>query len=122
MKKFYLVIFNTELKNLPNCNFDSEQIQHLLVHLFTNATEAKRDVTISIKSDFEKEKITLKIRDDGPGFSPKILKDPFGSYMDRKGSYGLYLCKSIVDRHNGTIELENSKEGGALITITLPAF
>jgi K+-sensing histidine kinase KdpD len=121
MKKFYLVVFNTELNNLPNCNFDSEQIQHLLVHLFTNATDAKRDVTISINSDFEKEKITLKIKDDGPGFPSKILKDPFGSYMDRKGSYGLYLCKSIVDRHNGTMELENTKESGALITITLPA-
>ena len=121
MKKFYLVTFNTELNNLPNCNFDSEQIQHLLVHLFTNAAEAKRDATISIKSDFEKEKITLEIKDDGSGFPSNILKDPFGSAMDRKGSYGLYLCKSIVDRHNGTMELENSNEGGALITITLPA-
>ena len=121
MKKFYLVTFNTELNNLSNCNFDSEQIQHLLVHLFTNAAEAKRDATISIKSDFEKEKITLEIRDDGPGFPLKILKDPFGSAMDRKGSYGLYLCKSIIDRHNGTMELENFKDGGALITITLPA-
>jgi len=121
IKKFYAVIFNTELNNLPNCNFDSEQIQHLLVHLFTNAAEAKRDATISIQSDFEKEKITLEIKDDGPGFPSKILKDPFGSAMDRKGSYGLYLCKSIVDRHNGTMELENFKEGGALITITLPA-
>lgn len=121
MKKFYLVTFNTELNNLPNCNFDSEQIQHLLVHLFTNAAEAKRDATISIKSDFEKENITLEIKDDGFGFPSNILKDPFGSAMDRKGSYGLYLCKSIVDRHNGTMELENSNEGGALITITLPA-
>lgn len=121
MKKFYLVTFNTELNNLSNCNFDSEQIQHLLVHLFTNAAEAKRDATISIKSDFEKEKITLEIKDDGPGFPTKILKNPFGSAMDRKGSYGLYLCKSIIDRHNGTIELENFKDGGALITITLPA-
>lgn len=121
MKKFYLVTFNTELINLSNCNFDSEQIQHLLVHLFTNAAEAKRDATISIKSDFEKEKITLEIKDDGPGFPPEILKNPFGSAMDRKGSYGLYLCKSIIDRHNGTIELENIKDGGALITITLPA-
>jgi signal transduction histidine kinase len=121
MKKFYLVTFNTELNNLSNCNFDSEQIQHLLVHLFTNAAEAKRDATISIKSDFEKEKITLEIKDDGPGFTPEILKNPFGSAMDRKGSYGLYLCKSIIDRHNGTMELENFKDGGALITITLPA-
>ncbi|MFC2094452.1 ATP-binding protein [Bacteroidota bacterium] len=120
MKKFFSVTFNTELNNLSNCKFDSEQIQHLLVHLFTNAADAKRDATISIKSDFEKEKITLEIKDDGPGFPSKILKDPFGSAMDRKGSYGLYLCKSIIDRHNGTMELENSNESGALIKIKLP--
>lgn len=121
MKKFYSVIFNTELNKLSNCSFDSEQIQHLLVHLFTNAVEVKRDVTINIKSEYEQEKIKLTIKDNGPGFPAKMLKDPFGSYMDRKGSYGLYLCKSIVDRHNGTMELKNVDNNGALITIKLPA-
>ena len=119
MKKFYLITFNTELNKIPNCNYDSEQIQHLLVHLFTNAADAKRDATINIKTDFNQDRITLSIKDDGPGFPNNILEDPFGSANDRKGSYGLYLCKSIVERHNGTIEIENSN-GGATVKITLP--
>jgi signal transduction histidine kinase len=119
MKKFYLITFNTELNKIPNCNYDSEQIQHLLVHLLTNAADAKRDATINIKTDFSEDKITLSIKDDGPGFPQKILDNPFGSANDRKGSYGLFLCKSIVERHNGTIELENSNDG-ASVKITLP--
>lgn len=119
MKKFYLITFNTELNKVPNCKYDSEQIQHLLVNLFTNSAEAKRDATINIKSAFDEEKISLKIEDDGPGFPQNILDDPFGSANDRKGSYGLYLCKSIVDRHNGTIQIGNLKDK-ATVTITLP--
>ena len=120
MKKFHSVTFNTELNNLPSCNYDSEQIQHLLVHLFTNSAEAKRDATIMIKSYLDEDKIILEIEDNGPGFPADIKENPFGSDLDRKGRYGLYLCKSVVDRHHGLIEISNSKQG-ALVRITLMA-
>jgi len=119
MKKFYMVTFNTELNQLPQCKYDSEQIQHLFVHLFTNSAEAKRDVTISIKSHLIEGKIVLDIEDNGPGFPENIKDNPFGSKTDRKGSYGLFLCKSIIDRHNAEMEILDSKTG-AKIRITLP--
>jgi len=119
MKKFYMATFNTELNQLPQCKYDSEQIQHLFVHLFTNSAEAKRDVTISIKSHLIEGKIVLDIEDNGPGFPENIKDDPFGSKTDRKGSYGLFLCKSIIDRHNAEMEILDSKTG-AKIRITLP--
>jgi signal transduction histidine kinase len=120
MKKFYAVTFNIELNSLPPCSYDSEQIQHLFVHLFTNSAEAKKDSTVIIKSYSEDNNIVLEIEDNGPGFPPDILNNPFGSNTDRKGRYGLYLCKSIVDRHNGKIEITNSKTG-AFVRISLPA-
>ncbi|MCH7772335.1 MAG: GAF domain-containing sensor histidine kinase [Bacteroidetes bacterium] len=120
MKKFNLITFKTELNNLPPCKFDSEQIQHLFVHIFTNSAEAKRDAQISIKSHSEDDVITLEIADDGPGFPTEIKEKPFSSsIIEKKGGYGLFLCKSIVDRHNGNMEIINS-EGGAKIKITLP--
>jgi signal transduction histidine kinase len=119
MKKFYSVTFNTELNTLPTCNYDSEQLQHLFVHLFTNSVEARRDATISIKSYEEDDNIILDIEDNGPGFPENIKKDPFGSESDRKGSYGLFLCKSIIDRHNAKMEILDSTTG-AKIRITLP--
>ncbi|MEJ2506177.1 MAG: ATP-binding protein, partial [Ignavibacteriaceae bacterium] len=120
MKRFYPVTFNIELNNLPECSYDSEQIQHLFVHLFTNSAEVKKDSTIMIKSYSLENNIVLEIEVNGPGFPDDILNNPFGSNTDRKGKYGLYLCKSIVDRHNGKIEITNSKTG-AFVRISLPA-
>ena len=119
MKRFYSVTFNNELNSLPQCGYDSEQIQHLLVHLFTNSAEAKRDVTIMTKSYSQDKNIIVEIEDNGPGYPAEILNNPFGSTADRKGKYGLYLCRSIVGRHNGKFEIMNSKNG-ALARITLP--
>ena len=50
MKKFNKVTFETEFNTVPACNYDSGQIQHLIVHLFTNATEARADATIRVKT------------------------------------------------------------------------
>lgn len=121
MKKFYLITFNVELNKLPKCSYDSEQIQHLLVHLVSNSAEAKRDANIIIRSSVEDNKVILEVGDDGPGFPDKILKNPFNTSADRRGSYGLFLCKNIVDRHNGEMGISNSKTG-AHVKISLPVF
>lgn len=119
MKKFQQVTFKTQLNNLPLCSFDSEQIQHLLVHLFTNSVNAKKDATIQIKSKNVNNKIILIIEDNGPGIPPAIKKDLFKTYVPEKNNYGLFLCKSIVDRHNGEIKLLDTNSGTA-IEISIP--
>ena len=119
MKKYNLVTFTTEFKKLPEIEYDSEQIQHLLAHLFENSVNAKRDATITVKTSVEDKNVILEIGDDGPGFPPEIKADPFSYFMNKKGSYGLFLCKSIVDRHNGEIKIVDSRKG-ALIKISLP--
>jgi K+-sensing histidine kinase KdpD len=119
MKQFNRVIFKTEMNNLPLCNYDSEQIQHLLVHLFTNAAEAKADSTITIKSRHEANRIIINIEDNGPGFPHDKLKTAFDLPSFNKSGYGLFLCKSIVDRHNGDIKISNGSLG-ALVQFSLP--
>lgn len=111
MKKYQFATFKTQLNNLPLCNYDSEQIQHLLVHLFTNSVNAKKDATINIQSSSDEKFIHIIIEDNGPGISEDIKKELFSTYTPKKNSYGLFLCKSIVDRHNGEIRLLDSKVG-----------
>ena len=119
MKKFQQATFKTQLNTIPLCNYDSEQIQHLLVHLFTNSVDAKKDATIQISSNEFNDKIVLVVEDNGPGIPSEIKKNLFTSYTPKKDSYGLFLCKSIVDRHNGDIRLLDRKTGTA-IEITIP--
>jgi K+-sensing histidine kinase KdpD len=114
MKKFATVVFNTEFNKLPLCNYDSEQIQHLFVHLLNNSAEARKDATITIRTFSEKNMIYAVVEDNGPGFPP-TYESPFNEVVSsKKTSYGLYLCKSIIDRHNGEIKILNRNKGAAI--------
>jgi signal transduction histidine kinase len=119
MKKFGKVVFRTEFNTLPPCNYDSEQIQHLFVQLFTNSAEAKSNATILIRSFFENNKVQIIVEDDGPGFPPGNKNSFLELPSSNRSGYGLFLCKSIIDRHNGQIKILD-KEKGASIQISLP--
>lgn len=119
MKRFQSITFKTELNNIPLCNYDSEQIQHLLVHLLTNSAEAKSDATVIIKSFVKNNFINIIVEDDGPGIPIEMRKNLFDLLSTGKTSYGLFLCKSIVDRHRGTIKLIE-KPAGTSFEIKLP--
>lgn len=111
IKKYQFATFKTQLNNLPLCNYDSEQIQHLLVHLFTNSVNAKKDVTINIQSFADDKFINVIVEDNGPGIPEDVKSELLTSYTPRKNTYGLFLCKSIIDRHNGDIKFIDSKLG-----------
>lgn len=115
IKTFSKVTFKTELNNLPVIKYDSEQIQQLLVHLFTNAAEVKLDTTISIQSYIEKDMVVVVCSDDGPGIPKNIVKSVFNPPSPEKPGYGLFLCKSIIDRHNGEIKVADVKTGTKII-------
>jgi signal transduction histidine kinase len=119
LKKFSLVTFKTELNPLPLCDFDPEQIQHLLVHLITNSADAYKNATITIRSFAADKKNCVEIQDDGPGFPEKLKLNPSAVFNLSDGGYGLFLCKSIIDKHKGTIKILDTKIG-ACIHFTLP--
>lgn len=119
IKTFSKVIFKTEFNNLPPVKYDSEQIQQLLVHLFTNSAEAKPNVTIYLQTFVEKESAVVVCSDDGPGIPSNIIDSVFNPPSALKAGYGLFLCKSIIDRHNGDISIQSGSEG-TKVTFTLP--
>ena len=71
----------------------------------------------------------IKIRDFGPGFSKEDLTkvtEPFyrtGQSRSRQSGgfgLGLYLCKQIVEAHQGSIAIANHEETGAVVALTIP--
>jgi signal transduction histidine kinase len=119
LKKFGSVTFMTELNPLPLCNFDPEQIQHLLVHLITNSSDAKKDATITIRSFERDNKNFVEIQDDGPGFPEKFRNQPSAVFNLSNGGYGLFLCKSIIEKHKGEIKILHV-DRGVLVEFSLP--
>ena len=70
---------------------------------------------------------TIVLTDNGIGFDPKYKTIIFNTFtrLHSKTRYdgtglGLSLCKKIVERHQGDIRADGSKNGGASFTITLP--
>ncbi len=61
----------------------------------------------------------VKIEDNGCGFMDKELHNIFKRFYKGKNSckesigIGLSMARAIIERHNGEIAAENSKEGGA---------
>ena len=46
--------------------------------------------------------------DDGPGIPKNIVNSIFNPPSPEKPGYGLFLCKSIIDRHNGEIKVSDT--------------
>lgn len=121
IKNFDKIIFKTELNTIPVCHYDSEQIQHLIVNLITNSVNAKIDCKIFIRTKQENDFILIEVEDDGPGIDSALQEILFDTPSEQKKGYGLFMCKNIVDLHNGNIEFINTKNG-TLFKIKLPIY
>ena len=115
----------TDLSESP-IHGSSFYLQILIDNIIGNALKySKSTVTISFLSKPGQHQ--LEINDDGPGIptdqQERILK-PFSRLDESRnkatGGFGLGLaiCKSIVDRYNGTIAMEKSHLGGLRLIVS----
>lgn len=75
--------------------------------------------------------IEFHVYDSGPGFQEgdlkKVLQRFYQGDQSRSGSkehfgLGLYIAKTIVEKHGGTIQVENSKvRRGAHVSFRIPS-
>jgi len=120
-------ITTTLLKGLPKIKVDVNMMRQVLINLIQNAQDAMINNTkkpsIKINTNKYKNYLILSIEDNGPGFSLDILKKAFEPYVTSKShgtGLGLAIVKKIIEEHEGTIVVENIKNGGANINIQLP--
>lgn len=121
---------------LPTVDGDAAQLQQVLFNLITNALQAmemKQDKRVlRIVSDsalmptetFNRPHIVIKIGDTGAGIPTDALPNVFNPFFtaNKEGGTGLGLAISyrIVQKHLGTLLLENNLNGGATAQIRLP--
>ena len=115
---------------MPTLEADEGRVRQILHNLVRNATEALEnveDAQVDIHAshaDFSGvEFAQIRVEDNGPGFDPGALSQVFDPYVTTKPKgtgLGLAIVKKLVEEHVGDIRAENSKEGGAIISIRLP--
>jgi signal transduction histidine kinase len=67
--------------------------------------------------------VIVKVKDTGTGIDPDILPRlfKFASKSFEGTGLGLFICKSIVEAHDGKIWAENNADGkGATFSFSIP--
>jgi signal transduction histidine kinase len=136
---------NTDIKNINfECNIDDDLtiyadedgITRVISNLINNSIkfiDKEKGGLISINVEKKKiqgngngkEMITVQVKDTGKGIDPEIKSRLFTKFTSRSfqgTGLGLYICKSIVEAHGGSIWSENNpNENGATFNIILPS-
>ena len=105
------------------------QINQVFMNLLTNAGQAVQGVdnarvTISTSTQ-DDGRVAVSIADNGAGMSPEVMGrifDPFFTTKDvGEGSgLGLSIVHGIVERHQGTIEVDSEPGRGTVFRVVLP--
>jgi len=118
------------LEVCPPVEGDPKQLGQVFLNLFLNAIEAMpgggvltvRSILKTIPESHE-EFLQVFIEDTGCGIPEKdrpYLFDPFFTTKDAGTGLGLSIVYSIVQKHNGQIEVESEMGKGSLFIISLP--
>jgi len=105
---------------------DPNQIQQVLVNLIINAVHAsKPDSTIRINGETLNNVVRLEIIDQGCGIPQSEITKVFNPFYTSKKEgegtgLGLSVSYGIVNKHSGSIHLENMPVGGIKASIELP--
>ena len=128
--------------DLPDLELDANKLQQVLINLFMNAAHAmERDgelVVISqLKTLHSRDELSrdhdqrfnkgdtvvwVEVRDSGPGINEADRNRIFDPFYTTKPvgegtGLGLSVSRNIISLHQGSIDIHNRPEGGAVVTL-----
>ena len=123
-----ITIKKTYESDMPKIIADSAQLQQVFMNIILNAAEAMvGNGTLTLGTSFNPDGryIEVKFSDTGHGIKEedkKRLFEPFYSTKEvGKGTgLGLAISYSIIQQHNGTIEVKSQVGKGSTFTVKLP--
>jgi PAS domain S-box-containing protein len=115
---------------LPKVEANLVQLQEVFLNLILNAFEALREVPrvqrrVIIRTERDGDgAVRACVRDFGTGLPADMAERIFDRFFSTKRDgmgIGLFIARSIVDAHGGTLYAENAEGGGAQFWLRLPA-
>ncbi len=112
--------------DLPPVAGDARLLRQVIHNLLQNAQDAlagREAPLIRVRTEWEEDRVVLRVSDNGAGFAPEILARAFEPYVTTKAKgtgLGLAIVKKIVDEHHGAVEVRNLEPHGACVCVKLP--
>jgi len=125
-----IVLQSEFASDLPAITGDRIQLQQVILNLLRNALDAMADVDdrprqLLIRTDREDgDRVRLTVRDAGiglPAASTDSLFDAFYTTKSGGMGIGLYVSRSIVERHQGRLWAEPNDGPGATFSLSVPS-
>jgi len=106
---------------------DPDRLAQAVLNLTTNAALHTPDgtpITVAAEVDHARQRLTLRVSDEGPGIDPDILDEVFSPFVragDARDSTGLGLAvvEAVITAHGGDVEVSSGPTGTA-VTLRLP--
>lgn len=122
--------------DLKTCSFDKNQLGQVFDNLIINSIQAMPvggTIYVTAKNVYlsknyhsslkEGDYVKISVTDTGIGIPPELISrifDPFFTTKMKGHGLGLATCYSIVNRHNGHIDVESIPGKGSTFHIFLP--
>jgi len=109
-------------------NADAKLLQQVFMNLLLNATEATgRGGAVRVETDEDSSGhfAQVKVVDRGKGIAQEHINRVFEPFFTTKEAgkgtgLGLSVSLGIIQKHDGTIEIESAEREGTVVTVLLP--
>lgn len=115
-------------EDLPSVYVDPTRVSQVIDNLLSNANKYAPNALVRIRSQSDDSLVRIEVEDTGPGIAPQHIPHLFERFYRvpeqnsnvRGTGLGLYICRKIIEAHNGEIGVESREGTGTRIYFTLP--
>ncbi|MCA8916543.1 MAG: PAS domain S-box protein [Planctomycetes bacterium] len=120
-----------EYSDLPSVVGDDMQLGRVMQNLVANGLKFRRPGVkplVKVKGERVGDEVSVEVTDNGIGIEGQYLDQIFMPFKRLHGigkyegsGIGLSVCRKIVERHGGKIQVESTPGEGSRFRLTLPA-
>lgn len=116
-------------ESLPTLQLNRDRFKQVMVNLVGNGIKYTPQGSVTVQTETRDKRLRIKVADTGLGMSPTDMQRLFTKFYRIRTDQtqeivgtglGLWITKQIVEKMNGTIEVESIEGTGSQFIISFP--
>jgi len=109
---------------LKDVYVERDKFVQVISNILSNAITYTKFGKITLSAEYDNKFVSVHISDTGTGIPAEILPRVFERGISLSGGtgYGLFISKTIVEAHGGTMSIISEPDDGTTVTFTVPVY